>query len=97
MRSIGAVAVPFERVTCRIERLCRPVEVARHERDLGLGNRAPGASDSLARAEGAGRTPQQQLGAREIAKLRHRDAAKRQRRRIVAQGDVVQRAERISR
>src|SRR5262249_16661535 len=33
----------------------------------------------------------------EIAELRHRDAAKRQRGRIVAQGDVVQRGERIAR
>ena len=33
----------------------------------------------------------------EIAELRHRDAAKRERRRVVAQGDPLQRAERITR
>ena len=77
MRGIGAVAVPFERVMRRVERLYRPVEVARDERDLGLGDGASCAGDGLPRAEGAGRAAQQQLGAREIAELRHRDAAKR--------------------
>ena len=97
MRGIGAVAMPFERVMRRIERLHRPVEIARDERDLGFGDGAARAGDGLPRAEGACRAPQQRLGAVEIAELRHRDAAKRQRRRIVAQGDVVQRAERIAR
>ena len=87
----------FERVTRRIERLHRPVEVARDERDLGLGDGASRAGDGLPRAEGAGRATQQQLGAREIAELRHRDAAKRQRRRIVAQSNMVQRAKGIAR
>jgi hypothetical protein len=35
--------------------------------------------------------------AQEIAELRHGDAAQRQRRRVVAQGDPVQGAERITR
>jgi DDE family transposase len=48
------------------------------------------ASHSLPRAEGAGRSPQQHLGAVEVAELRHRYAAHRRRRRIVAQGDVAQ-------
>ena len=97
MRGIGAVAVPFERVMRRIERLHRPIEVARDERDLGLGDHATRAGDGLPRAEGTGCASQQCLGAAEIAELCHRDAAKRQRRRIVAQGDEVQRVERISR
>ena len=67
----------------RIERLCRPVEVARDERDFGLGHVAAGAGDRLARTEGAPRAVQQQLGAK-IAKLRHGDAAQRQSRRIAA-------------
>jgi hypothetical protein len=41
--------------------------------------------------------PQQQLGPFEIAELRHGDAAQRQRRRVVAQRDPVQRAERVAR
>ena len=96
MRGIGAVAMPFERVTRGIEHLHRPIEVARNERDLGLGDGAPCAGDGFPWAECTGRAPQQCLGAAEIAKLRHRDAAKRQRWRIVAQGDEVQRVERIS-
>ena len=48
-------------------------------------------------ARSARRAAQQHLRASEIAELRHGDAAQRQRRRIVAQGDPVQRAERITR
>jgi hypothetical protein len=39
----------------------------------------------------------QRLGARKIAELRHGDAAQRQCRRIVAQRDALERAERIAR
>ena len=48
-------------------------------------------------AEGARRPLHQGFCAREIAELRHGDAAQRQRRRVVAQGDPVQGAERITR
>ena len=92
MRGVGAVAAPLERLMRRVERLHRRGEVARDQRDLGLGDGAAGARDGLARAEAARRALQQRLGAVEIAELRHRDAAQRQRRRIVAQGDIVQRA-----
>ena len=97
MRGVRAVAVLFERHLRGLERLDRPIEIARDERDLGLGNDASRTGDGLARTEGARRAPQQRLGAGEIAELRHRDAAQRQRRRIVAQGDVVQRAKGIAR
>ena len=63
MRGVGAVAVPFERVMRRVKRLYRPVEVARDERDLRLGDGAPCAGDGLSRAEGAGCPPQQCFGA----------------------------------
>ena len=97
MRGVGAVAAPLERVVRRVERLHRRGEVARDQRDLGLGDRATRARDGLARAEAARRASEQRLGAVEIAELRHRDAAQRQRRRIVAQGDIIQRAERVAR
>jgi len=42
------------------------------------------------------RAPHQRLRAHQIAELRERDAAQRQRRRIVAEGDPFQRAERIT-
>ena len=97
MRGVHAVAVRFERRPRRVERLRRPAQVARDERDLGLGDDAPRARHGLLRTEGARRASQQRLRAREIAELRHRDAAQRERRRIVAQRDALQRAERITR
>ena len=45
----------------------------------------------------ARRPSHESLRANEIAELRHRDAAKRQRRRVIAQGDPVQCAEGITR
>src|SRR6267378_4316052 len=97
MRGVYPVAVPFERRPRRVERLRRPAQVARGERDLGLGDHAPRAGHGLSRTEGARGTSQQRLRANEIAELRHRDASKRERRRVVAQGDPVQRAEGITR
>ena len=97
MRGVHAVAVRFERRPRRVERLRRPAQVARDERDLGLGDDAPRAGHGLFRTEGARRASQQRLRANEIAELRHRDAAQRERRRVVAQGDPLQCAERITR
>ncbi len=97
MRGVHAVAVRFERRPRCVERLRRPAQVARDERDLGLGDDTPRAGHGLFRTEGARRTSQQSLRADEIAELRHRDAAKRERRRVVAQGDPVQGAEGITR
>ena len=97
MRGVHPVAVLFERRPRRVERLRGPAQVARDERDLGLGDDAPRAGHGLLRTEGARRASQESLRANEIAELRHRDAAQRERRRVVAQGDPVQRAERITR
>ena len=97
MRGVHPVAVRFERRPRRVERLRRPAQVARDERDLGLGDDAPRAGHGLFRTEGARRTSQESLRANEIAELRHRDAAQRERRRVVAQGDPLQCAERITR
>jgi hypothetical protein len=97
MRGVHAVPMPFERRPRCVERLGRPAQVARHERDLGLGHDAPCAGHGLFRAEGARRTSHESPRAYEIAELRHRDASKRERRRIVAQGDLVQCAQGITR
>ena len=97
MRGVQPVAVRFERRPRRVERLGGPAEVARDQRDLGLGDDAPRAGHGLSRTEGARRASQQRLRANEIAELRHRDAAQRERRRVVAQRDPLQRAERITR
>ena len=97
MRGIHPVAVRFERRPRGVERLRGPAEVARDERDLGLGDDASRAGHRLFRTEGARRAVAARPSrADEIAELRHRDAAQRQRRRVVAQGDAVQRAERIT-
>ena len=60
MRGIDPVAVRFERRPRRVERLRRPAQVARDERDLGLGDDAPRAGHGLFRTEGARRASQEQ-------------------------------------
>src|SRR5262249_2265340 len=61
------------------------------------GDDAPRSGHSLFRAEGACGASQEGLRANEIAELRHRDASERERRRILAQRDPLQRAEGITR
>src|ERR1700674_945391 len=87
MRGVEPVAMRFECRASRIERLHWPTQIARGERDFGLGDQAPRASYSLSRTEGASGTSQESLGPDQIAQLRHRSAAKRQCGRVVAQGD----------
>ena len=53
MGGIYAVAVGFERRPRRVERLRGPAQVARDERDLGLGDDAPRAGHGLFRTERA--------------------------------------------
>ena len=77
MRGVHPVAVLFERRPSCVERPRGPAQVARDERDLGLGDDAPLAGYGLFRAEGARRTPQESLRSNEIAELRHRDPSKR--------------------
>ena len=96
VRGVDAITVCLERLPCGVERLRRPAQVARGEGDLRLGDDASRASHRLLRAERAGRTPHERPRSREIAELRQRDAAQRQRRRVVAQGDPLQRAEGIT-
>ncbi|ABA51169.1 hypothetical protein BURPS1710b_2552 [Burkholderia pseudomallei 1710b] len=97
MRGIDAVAVRLERRARRVERLLGPAELARRERDLGFGDDASRAGERFVRAERASRAAHERLCPDELAELRHRDAAQRERGRIVAQRDAVQRAERITR
>ena len=97
IRGVHPVAVLFERHPRRVERLRRPAQVARDERDLGLGDDAPRAGHGLFWTECARRASQEGLRSNEIAELCHRDASKRERRRVVAQGDPLQCAEGIAR
>jgi hypothetical protein len=80
----------------RFERLRRPAEVARSQCHFGFGNDASRTRDCFSRTEGAGGTSQQGLGLDEVAELRHRDTSQRQRWRIVAQRNALQRAQRIA-
>ena len=97
MRGVDPVAVRLERCPRCLERLGRPTQVARDKRNLGFGNDASRAGDGLFRTERTYRTSQERLRSDEIAELCHRDASKRERRRIIAQGHPLQGAERITR
>ena len=96
MGGIRLVAVRFEGRGCCGERLRGPSEVARSERDLEFGDDASRAGHSLSRTEGVRRSPHQRFRAVEIAELGHGDAAKRERRRVIAKRDSVQCAEGIA-
>src|SRR6185503_10458937 len=96
-RGVEMVAVCFERRARDLERFRRPTQVARHERDLRLGDDAPRAGHGLFRTEGARRTSQERLRSNEITELRHRDASKRKCGRVVAQRDALQCADGITR
>ena len=90
MRGVRPVAVRGQRRPRRPEPPHRPAEVARDERDLGLGDEAARPGRRLVRAEAPRSAPQQLLRAGKVAELRHRDAAQRERRRIVAQRHSLQ-------
>jgi hypothetical protein len=96
VRSIDGVPVRGERRSRIVERLRRPAQVARGERDLGFRNAAPGARDHLFGSECARGTPYQHACPRKVPELRHSDAAKRKGRRVVAERDPLQRGQRIT-
>ena len=96
VRRVDPVAVRLERSAGCVERLRGPREVARHERDLRLGDDASRTRDRLLRPEGALGASHEVLRARKVAQLRHRDAAQRERRRVVAQRYAIERAERVA-
>lgn len=75
LRGVNSVAMVFEHRLRGFQPRRRPVEVARGERDLGLGHDAAGAGQRLFRPEGARRIAHERLGAIEVAQLRHGYAA----------------------
>ncbi len=97
VRRIHAVAMRFERRPRALERRGRPGELARDQRDLGLGDHAARARQRLLWAERPRGSSQQCFRSLKIAELRHHDASQRQRRRVVAQGDALQCAEKVAR
>ena len=58
VRGVREVAVRLERLPRGVERVRRPAQIARGERDLRFGDDAARASHRLLRAEGASRAPQ---------------------------------------
>ncbi len=97
LRGVQAIAVCFERRPRGFKRLWRPAEIARGECDLGLGDNAPRAGHRLFWTEGPHSPLQESLRSIEIAELRHRDASESESRRVLAQGNSIQRAERVTR
>ena len=97
MGRIQAVAVLFKRFAGCVEHLRGPAQIARGERDFGLGDDTSRAGNCFFWPEGTRRTSQESLRAYEIAELRHGNSSKRERRRIVAQRDSFECAEGITR
>src|SRR5882757_7111024 len=95
VRGVYTVAVPFERRPCGVECFRGPTQVARGERDLGLGDHAPRPGYGFFRTKGTRGTSQERFRSNQIAELCHRYAAKRESRCVVAQGDPLQCAEGI--
>ena len=91
MGGVHGVAVALQGFPGRVQRLGGGVQVAGGQGHLRFGHHAAGARHRFPRGEGPRRPPQQGPGAGQVAELRHGDAAQRQRRRVVAQRDMVQR------
>jgi hypothetical protein len=96
VQRIGAIVPRRERRRRRRQRARRSAQVAHRQRHLGLGDDAARARELLVRAESARRPLDQLARAAMLAELRHRDAAQRQRRRVLAQADALERAQRVA-
>ena len=96
MQRVGAVGMRIQRGRSGRQRARRAAEVAHGQRHLRLGDDTAGARQLFVRTEAARGAPQQLARARMLAELRHRDAAQGQRRRVVAQRDALERAERVA-
>ena len=88
---VGMVGARLERRRCCCEGTRRPAEVAHGQRDFGFGDDTARTRQLLMRAEAARGAAQQLACPTMLAELRHRDAAQRERRRVVAQGHALER------
>jgi hypothetical protein len=93
---VPTVAVRLEGRPRSVKHFRRPTKIARGESDFSLSDYAPRAGYGLLRTEGARGLPQEVLGSYEIAKLRHRDATKRESSCVVTQRDSLQGAQGIT-
>ncbi len=96
VQRVGAIGTRLERGGRGRQRARRATEIAHRQRHFGLRHDAAGARQLLVRAEAARGAPQQLAGTRVLAELRHRDAAQRQRRRVVAQAHAFEGGERVA-
>ncbi|MDT4873140.1 hypothetical protein FQZ97_1083670 [compost metagenome] len=75
VRGVPSVAGGLENRPRCVQRLQGLAQIARNKSDFGFSNGTPRAGHRLFHAESTRRPSQQLPGAREVAELRHRDAA----------------------
>lgn len=97
LQRVGLVSARFECSCRRGQRAGGLPQLAHRQCHFGLGDHAAGVRQFLMRAEAACRAPQQLASTHELAELGHRDAAQRERRRVVSQRDTLERAKRVAR
>ena len=96
MQRVGAVGARIQRGRSGRQRARRAAEVAHGQRHLRLCDDTAGACQIFVGTEAAGGASEELARARILAQLRHRDAAQRKRRRVVAQRDALECAERVA-
>src|SRR5258705_42946 len=96
VEGVRAIAQRIERPRGRVERAHRPPQVARGEGDLRLGDLAARLGEALAGAEAAGDAPAELARPVVLAELGHGAAAQGEGRRVVAQRDTLEGAERVT-
>ena len=96
VKSVVVIAQGPERAAGFVERVRRPLQIARRERHLGFGRDASCALNALSRAERARRTPQQHPGLRKLTELSHGDPAQSERGRVVSKRDPLERTQGVA-
>src|SRR4029079_9854105 len=93
LRCIGVIRARLERCGSRCQRTRQALQVAHGQRHFGFCDDTTRPRQFFVAAETVDTRLQELARARILAKLRHRNAAQRKRRRIVAQGDSLERGE----
>ena len=96
VEGIGMIAEGVERFGGGIELIHAPGEITSSEGDLGFSDLATRLSETFARTKAMRGAAQEFACSLEITELRHGNAAQRERRRIIAQCNALERAERIT-
>ena len=95
LQRVGAIGARLECGRRGCQRARGAAEVAHGKGHLGLRDDTAGTCQLLVGTEAAGGAPEELAGARVLAELGHGDAAQRERRRVFAQGDALEGAERV--